>query len=127
MSGPDESLDTRAPTIGATEPSTVGREGVSYDATEHVGALTQVSMRDPSGIDRYRVGDVIGRGGMGEVVVAYDDRVGRTVALKRMRAGNDGTAARFLREARVQARLEHPAVVPVHDVGLDPEGRPYFT
>ena len=77
----------------------------------------------------YDVGEVIGRGGMGEVVSAHDRRIGRDVAIKRMRAEAPSNAeiGRFLREARIQARLDHPAIVPVHELGLDPDGRPYFT
>jgi hypothetical protein len=78
--------------------------------------------------DRYLEGALIGRGGMGEVRSARDRRVGRDVAIKRLRAEPPTPAqmARFLREARVQGRLEHPAVVPIHDVGLDDSGRPYL-
>jgi len=77
----------------------------------------------------YDFGEVIGRGGMGEVVSAYDRRIGRDVAIKRMRsdAPSDLALSRFLREARIQARLDHPAIVPVHELGLDTAGRPYFT
>jgi eukaryotic-like serine/threonine-protein kinase len=77
----------------------------------------------------YQLGEVIGRGGMGEVLLAEDRRIGRKVALKRMRASEptDEALARFLREARIQARLDHPAIVPVHELGYDDEGRPYFT
>jgi serine/threonine-protein kinase len=76
----------------------------------------------------YALGDVIGKGGMGEVVVAYDRRVGRDVAIKRMRADapSEMDVERFLREARIQARLDHPAIAPVHEIGQDPAGRPYF-
>jgi serine/threonine-protein kinase len=41
--------------------------------------------------------------------------------------GSAGATARFLREAKIQARLEHPSIVPVHDLGVDAGGRPYFT
>ena len=76
----------------------------------------------------YTYGDLIGRGGMGEVVAAEDQRIGREVALKRMRAQSSGEAlSRFLREARIQARLDHPAIVPVYALDTDEEGRPYFT
>ena len=77
----------------------------------------------------YAYGEVIGRGGMGEVIAAHDLRIGRDVAIKRMRDGRTDQAAvsRFLREARIQARLDHPAIVPVHELGTDAEGRPYFT
>jgi serine/threonine-protein kinase len=77
----------------------------------------------------YQLGEVIGSGGMGDVIAAHDQRVGREVAIKRMRSAKpDGSAiARFLREARIQARLDHPAIVPVHELGTDDAGRPYFT
>ncbi len=78
---------------------------------------------------RYQTSDLIGRGGMGEVVSARDLHLGREVAVKRMLATDPSERAtyRFLREARVQARLDHPAIVPVYDVGRDSHGRPYFT
>ncbi len=77
----------------------------------------------------YLLGVSIGRGGMGEVLAAQDTRIGREVAVKRMTSEDpdDEQIARFLREARIQARLEHPAIVPVHELGIDAEGRPYFT
>jgi len=77
----------------------------------------------------YALGEVIGRGGMGEVVLAHDLRIGRDVAIKRMREGatNEEAVARFLREAKIQARLDHPAIVPVHELGEDAHGEPYFT
>jgi len=79
--------------------------------------------------DVYAFGEVIGRGGMGEVLLAHDRRIGRDVAIKRLRHGapSDDEVARFLREARIQARLDHPAIVPVYEVSRDAEGRPYFT
>ncbi|HEY4182892.1 MAG TPA: serine/threonine-protein kinase [Kofleriaceae bacterium] len=76
----------------------------------------------------YRFHEVIGLGGMGEVVAATDDRIGRDVAIKRMRDTRPDAqhVSRFLREARIQARLDHPAIVPVHELGTDTAGRPYF-
>ncbi len=59
-----------------------------------------------------------------------DARIGREVALKVVRdGGGPGTdlRSRFLREARVQGQLEHPAVVPVYDLGVGPDGAEYFT
>jgi len=77
----------------------------------------------------YELAEVIGRGGMGEVVVARDPRIGREVALKRIGTGDpdDQLVQRFLREARIQARLDHPAIVPVYELGVDGHGRPFFT
>jgi eukaryotic-like serine/threonine-protein kinase len=80
-------------------------------------------------VEGYQLGAVIGRGGMGEVIVAHDLEVGRDVALKRMRSTTapPELVDRFMREARIQARLDHPAIVPVHEVGRDADGNPYFT
>ena len=77
----------------------------------------------------YVPGETIGRGGMGEVIVAYDTALDREVALKRMKgsAPSRDAIARFMREAKVQARLDHPSIVPVHEVGTDSNGQPYFT
>jgi len=77
---------------------------------------------------RYKVGDMIGRGGNGEVVSARDEQIGRQVAIKRMRSETptQDQVTRFLREARIQGRLEHPAVVPVHELWYDGESRPFF-
>ena len=77
----------------------------------------------------YIFGEVIGRGGLGEVVIAHDLRVGREVAVKRLHTSQPTGAesARFLREARIQARLDHPAILPVYDLGTDDQGRPFFT
>ena len=81
-----------------------------------------------AGTDRYTLGALIGEGGMGEVVLAYDEHIGREVAVKRIRSEEPSpeALARFVREARVQGRLEHPAVVPVHDLAVDAFGRPFF-
>ncbi len=76
---------------------------------------------------RYDVGPILGRGGMGEIRLARDTRIDREVAVKLMRGDLDrDLVARFFREARVQGALEHPAIVPVHDLGIDAEGVPYF-
>jgi len=78
--------------------------------------------------DRYRIGARIGRGGMGEVLVATDEQIGREVAIKRMRAKDppEKSILRFEREARIQGRLEHPAIPPVHELGRDVDGLPFF-
>jgi hypothetical protein len=77
---------------------------------------------------RYRFGEILGEGGMGEVLLGHDEHIGRDVAVKRIRTAQPSPEelARFVREARVQGRLEHPAVVPVHDLAVDRDGRPFF-
>jgi serine/threonine-protein kinase len=78
--------------------------------------------------NRYRLGHRVGRGGMGEVLLAFDEQLGREVAVKRIRDADPtpDQLGRFVREARVQGWLEHPAVVPVHDIAVDAAGRPFF-
>ena len=77
---------------------------------------------------RYRALGVIGRGGMGEVVSAHDEQLGRSVAIKRLRSPNApaDVIARFVREARIQGRLDHPAIPPVHELWHDERGQPFF-
>jgi eukaryotic-like serine/threonine-protein kinase len=78
---------------------------------------------------RYRLVDKLGQGGMGGVYCVEDTELERKVALKVISVPDpDGTwTARLLQEARIIARLEHPGIVPVHDAGLLPDGRPYYT
>jgi tetratricopeptide (TPR) repeat protein len=77
--------------------------------------------------DRYEALGVLGRGGMGLVLGVRDRRLGRVVALKTVLADAAWARRRFEREARITARIQHPGVAPVHDVGELPDGRPYLT
>ncbi|MEM7308016.1 MAG: SUMF1/EgtB/PvdO family nonheme iron enzyme [Planctomycetota bacterium] len=89
------------------------------------------SVRGPESGERYDDRGVVGRGGMGEVRAAYDRKLRRTLAIKTLldTAGAEGSRglARFLDEARISAQLEHPGIVPVHELGLDSNGRVYFS
>lgn len=76
--------------------------------------------------DRYELREAIGRGGMGTVFRAFDRELERDVAVKVLHARAPGTAARLLQEARILARLEHPGILPVHDVGTLPDGRVFY-
>src|SRR5437660_1018870 len=78
---------------------------------------------------RYRLLERLARGGMGVVYAAEDGKLQRRVALKVLDVpGTDGDLAnRLIREARVLARLEHPGIVPVHDVGTLADGRVFYT
>jgi serine/threonine-protein kinase len=80
----------------------------------------------PTGNARYGLADLLGKGGMGEVILGQDRQIHREVAVKRMRSPQAGSVERFLREARIQGRLEHPAIVPIHEVAVDADGRPFF-
>ncbi len=77
---------------------------------------------------RYRIDRELGRGGMGTVFLAYDPNFDRQVAIKLLPAGflqDASFRVRFDREAKMIARLEHPAIVPVYDYGED-QGCPYL-
>ncbi|RXR21752.1 Stk1 family PASTA domain-containing Ser/Thr kinase [Oerskovia turbata] len=76
---------------------------------------------------RYEVGELIGRGGMAEVHIGHDTRLGRTVAIKILRsdlARDPSFLARFRREAQAAAALNHPAIVAVYDTGEDTHVEP---
>ena len=68
----------------------------------------------------------LGRGGMGRVLEVRDVALDRAVAIKELLPEASGAPARFLREARLTAQLEHPGVVPVYELGQRPDGAPYY-
>jgi serine/threonine-protein kinase len=78
---------------------------------------------------KYEVVDFVSRGGMGAVYLARDRELDREVALKVLSVQDHRgeTAARMIREAKILAHLEHPGIVPIHDVGTLPDGRVYYT
>lgn len=77
------------------------------------------------GWERYRFESYIGRGAMGVVFNVYDPVLNRAVALKVLRDNAMNNAVRFLEEARAQARVDHPNVAKVHEVG-EVGGRPFL-
>lgn len=80
--------------------------------------------------EKYRYRKMIGRGGMKLVLQVYDNDTMRDVAmalLPDISTRSKLELGKFLREARITASLEHPNIVPVHDIGLDSAGSPYFT
>ncbi len=107
-------------------------------STEPLDPALAVRLDAMEGRQRYRVLDELARGGMGTVYRAWDERLRCFVAMKishvsrSASSGLDGTTSRrilhrFLDEAQVMAQLHHPAIVPVFDVGVDEQERPFFT
>jgi WD40 repeat protein len=76
--------------------------------------------------DRYLIIGEHGRGGLGKVTRAHDRELGRDVAIKELLARTNLGELRFLREALITARLEHPGIVPVHEAGRWPDGTPFY-
>jgi eukaryotic-like serine/threonine-protein kinase len=78
--------------------------------------------------NRYEPSEVLGVGGMGEVVLVSDHDIDRKVAMKRLlpELRDQAVLARFVDEIRTVGRLEHPNIVPIHDVGVDEQGRYFF-
>jgi eukaryotic-like serine/threonine-protein kinase len=115
--------EIRKPGRGADSPST---RRAPVNLNQSLTELTDLS----SDAVRYEVRSLLGVGGMGEVHFCRDRRIGRDVAMKVIRPEHQPDATirhRFLREARVQGQLEHPSIVPVYDLGADPQGSAYFT
>ena len=78
---------------------------------------------------RYVLLQPLGAGGVGEVIAGYDRETERNVAVKRLRQGSNAdpeTTRRFVLEGRVTAKLEHPSIVPVYDLGTL-EGQAFYT
>ncbi|WP_347989755.1 serine/threonine protein kinase [Methylomonas sp. AM2-LC] len=78
----------------------------------------------------YSLRGAVGEGGVGRVLLGFDERIGREVAIKEMldqaAHQDESLSSRFLREARITGRLEHPGIVPVYDLGTKESGAPYY-
>lgn len=95
-----------------------------------VGANPGPPPGEARGLEHYRTVRLLGEGGMGEVRLCKDLFIGREVAMKVIRpelASHTDTRMRFLSEAQVQGQLEHPAIVPVYELGALPDGTVFFT
>jgi hypothetical protein len=82
-------------------------------------------MSTPASIGRYQVRERLGQGGMGVLYLALDPAIDRLVALKLLRVNQAEIRERFLREARLAARLQHPNIVTIFDVG-EHQGQPFI-
>lgn len=105
--------------------------GLPDAAAGHV--LVSTIGYDPGSRDRYTLTRIHAQGGIGRVWLARDESLGREVALKELRpeqAGRPTLWARFLEEARITGQLEHPNIVPVHElsgVGVEGDRKPFYT
>ncbi|MEO8799420.1 MAG: hypothetical protein ABI551_16130, partial [Polyangiaceae bacterium] len=114
----DSGSSNRAVSVIGTQSLTPGPERTPDLASVEAEALER----------RYETRAPLGEGGMGEVFLCRDARIGRDVAMKVARRDRGSSAelrARFLREVRVQGQLEHPSIVPVYDLGIGKDGATY--
>ncbi len=80
-------------------------------------------------VDRnlYRIEGEFGKGGIGRILAARDERLGRKVAIKELLDTGTGPEDRFVREALLTARLQHPSIVPIYEAGRWPSGEPFYS
>ena len=122
-----------------------GEVAVSQGEGASVGDSADRATVTPEAEGRYSVAAdaEIGRGGIGRILVAFDEHLGREIAVKELIAGHGSSVstgptpaersrtyaavARFLQEARVTGQLQHPNIVPVHEVGQRGDGSYYYT
>jgi serine/threonine protein kinase/lipoprotein NlpI len=75
---------------------------------------------------KYTIKRLLARGGMGEIWLADDVEIGREVALKKIRHDRVRQSERFLAEAQITGQLEHPGIVPVHELAQGDDGHPFY-
>lgn len=99
-------------------------EGIALRELEDEPAAIEIL----TGPEKYRVVSALGEGGMGKVYAVLDRDLKRRVALKMIRADGERDAQRrFLEEAQVMAQLQHPNILPVHELGLSASRKLYYT
>jgi eukaryotic-like serine/threonine-protein kinase len=105
-------------------PPAISRRSTVLPRVEWKGEKPDVA---PFEQERFEELHQLGKGGMGEVVLLKDNDIERLVALKRLPQGAGADQLlRFVKEIRTVGQLDHPNIVPVHDVGVDDRGRYYF-
>lgn len=137
LAPPPNDAFASAPTAVASPESNAGSEFRLPGTTTSGGRATVLPriLGNGSGLEvvsetrnRYEPLKLLGSGGMGEVLLVQDQDIARKVAVKRLlpEARDPMLLARFVDEIRTVGRLEHPNIVPVHDVGVDEAGRYFF-
>jgi serine/threonine protein kinase len=88
---------------------------------------TELTVKPPN---KYKTRNQIGEGGMKQIIQVKDRDTARDLAMALLAENPDNeptVEGRFIHEARITANLEHPNIVPIHDIGVDHNGKPYFT
>lgn len=113
-------------------------ERVDPEGGGAIRLLSKLAAKRPAST-RYDIRGELGRGGMGVVYKVWDEDLRRQLAMKVVSGKRDPTGkttqveveprrmSRFLEEAQITGQLDHPGILPVHELGIDPDGRVYFT
>ena len=129
-------IERLSQTLGTDIDPEVELDRPQSSGTGTSGVVARMQAR-PSLSSRYRLEGEIARGGMGAIREVWDEDLRRRLAMKVALNGKDGSGAatdldprllsRFLEEAQVTGQLEHPGIVPVHELGIDDDGVVFFT
>jgi len=118
----------RTPSGGTTTLQTVRSGSSSGSRSVTAGGTVDEVLTQRPGEEKYVVAGEIARGGMGVILRAVDRDIRRDVAMKILLSDQkDRSRQRFVEEAQIAGQLEHPNIVPVHDLGVDTDGRLFFT
>ncbi|MBI5495202.1 MAG: protein kinase [Deltaproteobacteria bacterium] len=128
----DDSVQVALPEWLKAHPTPPSAATATFHPDAPAGSSASDELPAPGPAARHRVEDrgVIARGGFGSIHRAYDHDLKRMVAMKTLdpeRAGAPKARLRFVEEAQITGQLDHPNIVPVHELGLDGEGRHFFT
>ncbi|RKY20160.1 MAG: hypothetical protein DRQ55_08630 [Planctomycetota bacterium] len=116
--------------IGQPSKITLPDEGSEHGASPLIDARAKPAGLAPRDRGNYQVLGEIARGGMGVILKSHDTDLGRDVAMKVLlpeHAKSDAILQRFVEEAQIGGQLQHPGIVPVYEMGLMADERPYFT
>ena len=130
-------IDRLSRAVGADVDPEVELESDEPTGAGSAGVVARMQAR-PTISSRYRLEGEIARGGMGAIREVWDEDLRRRLAMKVALGGGDGGSgaaseldprllSRFLEEAQVTGQLEHPGIVPVHELGIDDDGVVFFT
>ncbi len=113
--------------LGASTRAEDGASGIVYAVGGDPGLHARASaVFDAAIAARYEVRREVATGGMGRILEAWDRQNERLVAIKVLLRSDATALVRFAREARITARLEHPAIVPLHEAGRLASGEPFY-
>ena len=102
----------------------------TFSENHHAASMFELGLDSHDNEQRYIIGELVAKGGMGLIYSAYDKKTNREVAYKVILpelADKVQSLQRFAYEAEVAALLEHPHIMPVYDIGEDSDGRAYYT